>query len=330
MNHKHGSKKKANKTKVHKTKRLPDTAPPVLTPDASGPPSQLNANEASSENQSVVPPRTSQQPESTLPVRNIPSYYKLLFSLRVIRVELIITIFTVLLSIGQYFENVISVRVNISSIWREGYKPDIRNRVQKFRLVNDEWKKRHHLERNTSVDMLVYPSMLFAPGCLRDDEFIRNLLVDDVPREAVDKDYIKAALEYRNAIIDTLNTAEAVKAVIKSRPWPFNASIFYWDTLEDRYVPVVEDLRIGLEDFIVSYQNLTKDRPLVDGRRVPAWNVLTSPLSNIFDYLAIPIFVLIGVAFLAVVYFAKSKYKKFYESSTEFEVKQGFRIIKLE
>lgn len=323
-------KKKANKTKVHKTKRPTDTAPPVLTPDAAGQPSQLNANEASGQNQSAVTPQMSRRRESTLPVRNIPSHYKLLFSLRVIRVELIITIFTVLLSIGQYFENVISVRVNISSIWRDGYKPDTRNRIQKFRLVNDEWKKRHHLERNTSVDMLVYPSKLFEPGCLRDDEFIRNLLVDDVPQEATNKDYIKAALEYRNAIIDTLNTAEAVKAVIKSRPWPFNASIFYWDTLEDRYVPVVEDLRIGLEDFIVSYQNLTKDRPLVDGRRVPAWNVLTSPLSNIFDYLAIPIFVLIGVLFLAVVYVAKSKYKKFHESSTEFEVKQGFRIIKLE
>lgn len=324
MKRKHSLTKKVNTPTVHTTEKQPDADSPVLTPGAAGLQSRLDANEISHGSDAAASPQTSHLSKSPQPVRYIPKYYKLLFSLRLIRVELIITIFTVLLSIGQYFENVISVRVNISSIWREGYKPDIRNRVQKFRFVNEEWKESHQLKHNASVDMLVYPNKLYTPGSLKQDEFIRNLLVGEVPPEAPDTDYIKAALEYRNALIDALNTAEAVKAVIQSRPWPFRSPIFYWDTLEDRYVPVVEDIRLGLDDFIVSYRKLTEKRP------VPAWNVLTSPISNRIDYFAIPIFFLIGALALSVIYVAKSQYKKFYAGSNEFEVKHGFRIIKLE
>jgi hypothetical protein len=250
--------------------------------------------------------QASQYIESSLSSRKIPIIYKLLFKLRSIRVELIFTALLLLISLGQYFENVINVRVSINNIWREGYTSDNRDRVLKFRYLSKEWKDEHgEGSLASTVDILVYPDKLFAPGNLKQDEFIRNLVGDEVQKDAADKDYINAALNYRNAIIETLNTAEAVKAVIQSRPWPFRSPLFYWDTLEARYNPVVEDIRSGLDDFIVSYRKSTQNR------EVEAWHVLTTPESNRSDYFAVAILFGVAILFLFLIYYAKKQYKYF-------------------
>jgi hypothetical protein len=125
--------------------------------------------------------------------------------IRLIRIELIFTALALLVSLGQYFENVINVRVSISNIWREGYTSDNRDRVLKFRLLSREWKAKHgDHSLDPTIDKLVFPEQLFAPGNLKQDEFIGILVSNDVQPNAPDKDYIDAALKYRNSIIETL------------------------------------------------------------------------------------------------------------------------------
>jgi hypothetical protein len=306
MKRNHRSKRNINKTKAQMSSALPNADSSTSTTEGFEYKTHEYTEKASDGKDYSTSTQASQHIESSLSNRKIPIIYKLLFKLRLIRVELIFTALLLLVSLGQYFENVINVRVSISNIWRDGYTSDNRDRVLKFRFLSKEWKDKygdHSLD--TTVDNLVYPDKLFAPGNLKQDEFIRNLVSNEVQKDAVDKDYIDAALKYRNAIIETLNTAEAVKAVIQSRPWPFRSRLLYWDTLEARYKPVVEDIRWGLDDFIVSYRKFTQNR------EVEAWHVLTTPESNRSDYFAVVILFGVAILCLILIYYAKKQYKNF-------------------
>ena len=241
----------------------------------------------------------------------------------VIKIELLIGSMAVILALGQYFYSGINTRMTIAALWREGYKAETRSRVAKFVYLFHIWQDRYEKDKNQSYnpDFTLYnlasPEKLFTPDFIQGDQNIRELVIDDIKLEKIkDKttgkdrditngDYINAALNYRNAIIECLNTMEAVKAVIEAKPWPFRTQILYADTLEGRYKDIIEEQKDDLLPFINTYRDIHYKR------QTKAWFVLTSEESNRNDYLVIKVYFFTFFLILIVIYFVKMLYRKY-------------------
>ena len=242
-------------------------------------------------------------------------FYRFVSIIKVVKIELLFGILALILSLGQYFQSGISVRINVTSTWRDGYSSDTRNRVSKFRyLYKNKWlvncgTNNQCKERiNKSIDKLAFASKLYSE-CLRDDEYIKELISEDIElvrlkenRELTNEEFIQSALKYRNALIECLNTAEAVKAVIDARPL-FRWHLLYSDTLEGRYADIIKEITNDLEVFIYSYRKATKRRG------TEAWFVLTSKPgeSNKNDFFTIGLYVFVLILFLTVIYLLKKR-----------------------
>lgn len=228
---------------------------------------------------------------------------------KLIRFELLTGLLGLALALGQYFYSSINTRMTIANIWRDGYTADNRNRVAKFRHLYKTWKFSYEHgngepDPDETVRRLVYMSLLYDKSFpLKDDKNITELVSDEIAlingRSPTNEDYISATLKYRNAIIESLNTMEAVKAVIEARPLPFFKSIVYPDTLGGRYQDVIIETRRDLKSFINHYREMTKER------KTPAWYVLTNEESYAPDYVFAGILLLILLATLILVYVAK-------------------------
>lgn len=307
---------------------------------------------------------------------------KLAAIIKVIRVELFIATIGLILSLGQYFQNTISVRINITNTWRSGYTSETRERVNRFTTFLKEWKDKCAIEENSKVacaseikhtvamfasNKYLYPirdenlggldekrcvlkvelktldeqlNALDKSNCeftrFQKNDFVRKLLANDIEKRIEEKkknlkttptplssinksnptpdsdqdkigltaeDYIEFVNKYRNAIIECLNTLEAVKAVIQSKPLPFRVSIFYKDTLEGRYRDIIEELRNNLDEFIVAYRKVTNTR------ETEAWYVLTSDESNLNDIVNILLYFTVFTAALFSIYVIKQRMK---------------------
>lgn len=253
---------------------------------------------------------------------------KLALVIKVIRIELLITLLALIVSLGQYFQNSINVRINITRTWREGYTSENRDRVNRFIYSWNKWKS-ECLEKEgdnceekikETIDIFASNENLFG-GPIKNNSFIKDLVENEInaiqrkenldkttpntnpaqnsPREITNNDYIEIVLKYRNAIIESLNTMEAVKAVIQSKPLPFKVNIFYKDTLEGRYRDIIEELKEKLMDFIVAY------REAHPNRETEAWYVLTSDESYLNDFVNVVLYFLVFSAVLTSVYLVK-------------------------
>jgi hypothetical protein len=271
-------------------------------------------------------------------------FAKLVSVIKVIRIELLITLVALILSLGQYFQNSINVRINITSTWRQGYTSETRTRVNRFIHFWKNWKAEEcpktegaNCEKvaKDAIDIFASNDKLYG-GEVRKNPFIKFFLQNEVNasireensrraspntnsvpnqastqstsdreateamEEAYTEDaYIKIILNYKNAIIECLNTIEAVKAVIQSKPLPFKVTIFYKDTLEGRYQDIIEELKEGLMDFIVAYREQHLNR------ETEAWYVLTSDESNLNDFVNVVLYFLVFSAVLISVYLVK-------------------------
>lgn len=307
---------------------------------------------------------------------------KVVSVIRVIKIELLFAILALLLSLGQYFQNSINVRINITETWRNGYTSETRNRVTRFRhfykkckkdygdktakesvrkliereelfdkdiredkcikdLVKDEIDsiKRKERDKKAPIEYIKFALKSWRENCGNDDnckdkfndsvrkmfesnelfegeisadKLIKELDSVDInslqqkvkDREPTKDEYVEIVLKYRNAIIECLNTAEAVKAVIQSKPLPFRITIFYRDTLEGRYRDIIEELKVDLMDFIEIY------RVSVPKRETEAWYVLTSRESHLNDLANVVLYFLIFSIALVSVYLIKMRMQK--------------------
>jgi hypothetical protein len=273
---------------------------------------------------------------------------------KLIKFELLIGSLALILSLGQYFQSGISIRINITSIWREGYTAETRDRVSKFRYWYEKWTE--YCKNNScqgtpdaSVRKLASAKELFNKG-VHQDILIQDLISDEIALLKLERslsgkeksvsegkptteagaangepttttsatndscitndpcitneDYVRAALKYRNAIIECLNTAEAVKAVIQSRPLPFRKHLLYSDTLEGRYNDIIDELTTDLGSFIRIYREVTP------GRETPAWFVLTNEESNRNDYYVIRSYIFVFILVLTIIYFLKRLFQQ--------------------
>jgi len=258
---------------------------------------------------------------------------KLASVIKVIRIELLITVLALIVSLGQYFQNSINVRINITRTWREGYTSENRDRVNRFIYSWNKWKSECLEEEGENceekiketIGIFAFNDKLFE-GTIKNNSFIEKLVDSEIkaiqrkenleitnpnansaqnsPRRINDNDYIEIVLKYRNAIIESLNTMEAVKAVIQSKPLPFKVNIFYKDTLEGRYRDIIEELKEKLMDFIVAY------REAHPNRETEAWYVLTSDESNLNDFVNVVLYFLVFSAVLTSVYLIKIHIQK--------------------
>jgi hypothetical protein len=133
----------------------------------------------------------------------------------------------------------------------------------------------------------VDPDLLFSKSSpIECDNYLVELLADDVVRQdgkpPTNADYVRAALDYRNAIIECLNTMEVVNAVIESRPLPFVNRIIYSGTLAGRYKDVILEHKNELMTFIDLYRKLPEKRG--KKRDTPAWHALTDEESYESDF----------------------------------------------
>lgn len=273
--------------------------------------------------------------------RSSASFFDNLVSVvKVIRIELLITFTGLILTLGQYFQNSINVRINITATWRMGYTSENRDRVTRFIHYWEEGKaeclesERDGCEEELqeAIEILTGPKKLFEVT-IKNNHIIEALVKNEIDkiqyeieanrrRENIDKpklttnptplpyreitnnDYIEIVLKYRNAIIESLNTMEAVKAVIQSKPLPFKITIFYKDTLEGRYRDIIEELKAKLMDFIVAYRESHPDR------ETEAWYVLTSDESYLNDFVNVVFYFLVFSTALISVYLIKIQIQK--------------------
>lgn len=192
-----------------------------------------------------------------------------------------LTFLTVTLTLGQYYQGGYLTRINVTTLWKNGYSADTRNRVTKF----NAYYKDDPAGASRSFDNLADPQKVFSAEVLRSDLKLMRLLASDLEdkwrglqdnkklrvlpdnekwQNLSDNDIIEAALKYRNAFIECLNTMEAVKAVIQKRPW-FGINP---DSLEVRYNCLITDLTKKLHPFILSYRQYNR-------RPTDAWFILT-------------------------------------------------------
>lgn len=258
---------------------------------------------------------------------------KLALAIKVVRIELLITLLALIVSLGQYFQNSINVRINITRTWREGYTSENRDRVNRFIYSWNKWKSdcfenegdNCEEQIKEAINIFAFNENLFE-GTIKDNSFIKKLVENEIKatpreknldktdrntkpaqsssRETTNNDYIEIILKYRNAIIESLNTMEAVKAVIQSKPLPFKVNIFYKDTLEGRYRDIIEELKEKLMDFIVAY------REAHPNRETEAWYVLTSDESYLNDIVNVVLYFLVFSAVLTSVYLIKIQIQK--------------------
>jgi hypothetical protein len=230
-------------------------------------------------------------------------------AIKVVKLELLFGLVALILSLGQYFYSSINTRMTIANIWRDGYTSDIRNRVTKYRHLSKVWQERyaldnHELNPDETVRRLVYPKLLYSRDSpIQNDKHIAELVADEIAlirdRQPTNDDYINAALKYRNAIIECLNTMEAVKAVVEARPLPFDKDILYSNTLGGRYKDIIAETKDDLLSFIHHYREMTK------GRETVAWFVLTNEESFRYHYFLAGALFLVLLVILFLVYLAK-------------------------
>lgn len=217
--------------------------------------------------------------------------------------EIVFAILTIVLTLGQYYQGAYSTRTGIATLWREGYTSEVRNRVTKFAAYYKGWGK----SAGDSLDILITPEEVFNGTSIRNDPNLKRLLDADVKKlraeqkgkydaeaEQEDEYYVEAALNYRNAIIEFLNTMEAVKAVIQARPWWINIFGINPDSLDARYNGVIGDYTDKLRPFIEKYR---QDNP----RETPPWIILTDEPSHWKSWV-FAIVVMVGGIILCLVY----------------------------
>lgn len=122
---------------------------------------------------------------------------------RVIKFELLIGLLALLLSLGQYFQSVISIRINITDIWREGYTAETRDRVSKFRFLYRRWVDEYKFTCQTgrcpdehpdrTVERLIRARSLFDESLFLNDNSvldprIRELISDEIGLLKMEKD----------------------------------------------------------------------------------------------------------------------------------------------
>lgn len=217
-------------------------------------------------------------------VRGFSSRFKNIITFA-LKSGIVFVLLTLILTIGQYFQSIYSMRINVATLWREGYTADTRNRATKFRLYYPLWEKHDLRSALRSVNILSDQNKVYRGSIIRNDPNLKQLLKADLDEkrrelkrqskepkgkenevELPDNDYVEAALKYRNALIECLNAMETVKAVIEARPWPF--TIFSPDSLAERYTDLIEQWTEVLHPFIDFYR-------LYNKRPTPAWFVLT-------------------------------------------------------
>jgi hypothetical protein len=126
--------------------------------------------------------------------------------IKVIKIELLFAILALILSLGQYFQNSINVRINITETWRNGYTSEIRDRVSRFRYLYKKAKadcKDNICQKNliNSIRKIVVTEELYESEIIKDD-FISKLIDDEIgaiKRKARDKEatdeYVKFVLK---------------------------------------------------------------------------------------------------------------------------------------
>jgi hypothetical protein len=189
----------------------------------------------------------------------------------------------------QYYQAGYSTRIGVTTIWKNAYTADTRNRVNRFAVYYTRWDKENHGEAVESVDILADQHRIFDGEVIRKDKNLLQLLDSDLEekwqmlqgqgiRQPVkggkwgtlsDGDFVDAALKYRNAVIDCLNALEAIQAIINNRPPGIDKEEPMPDRLEPRYQDLINDLVRELHPFICKY-NEANPRP-------------TAPWSNLID-----------------------------------------------
>jgi hypothetical protein len=197
--------------------------------------------------------------------------------------DLVLAALALILAMGQYYQNGHATRIGITEIWKDGYTADTRDRVAKFTHHHDTFWVRNPKTAAESLDKLIDTAKVFDGRIIREDENLRRLLEDEVNEEEenqtnndesdkakqrrVNKKYSEAALKYRSAILECLNTLEAVKAVIDGRPLPIRV-MGNPDRLEERYKWLIVQRTKELLPFIYKYR---EHNP----RPIAAWHILT-------------------------------------------------------
>lgn len=241
----------------------------------------------------------------------LPVYNFLAEFLKTFKLELIIMFIGIALAYGQYIQNITDIRINVTRTWRDGYNENVRNRVSKYIVFYKKWVNNCGRDQEClkgvqqTLETLVRPERIYF-GKIEDDLYIQGLICEDLRmlRSSADRvalgkagsesnvppdefkgcnlegaaeptkdDVIQAVMKYRNAIIECLNTAEAVKAVMEAKPY-LKQDIIYKDTLPGRYRDIILELRNDLTPFIDTYRNFKT------GRETEAWFVLTQEESG--------------------------------------------------
>ena len=195
------------------------------------------------------------------------------------------------IALGQLYQGGYSTRIGVTTIWKDAYTADTRNRVSKFTVYYKRWESKDRALAKESADILANQYRIFDGKVIRENQNLLQLLDSDLeekwrtlqsqgrPRpvkkggnegekwgDLSDDDFVEAALKYRNAVIECLNALEAIQAIIKNRP---TGEATKPDNLEPRYQDLINDLSEKLQPFVCRY-NEANPRP-------------TAPWNNLID-----------------------------------------------
>ena len=198
--------------------------------------------------------------------------------------EIVLSVLALILAGGQYLQSINSMSTDSAKLWKDGYTSVVRNRVTKFISLCKNWRDTNPEGTVNSLRIFTHSDEVLKGESIYKDHNLMELLAPDLEKISPDlkvteeggkltyNDIVEAALNYRGSIIECLNTMEAVKTVIQTRPWWFN--LISRDYLGERYNGLTKELTEGvkgsggLRPFIDQYR-------LSHPRDTPVWAILT-------------------------------------------------------
>jgi hypothetical protein len=202
------------------------------------------------------------------------SFWQYLYNLKT---QITIAFMALVIACGQYYQGNYTTRTNIAQLWETGFTDVRRDRVTVFRNhLLHKWNTDKNSEVK-SLKILIDIDKMNDLTSIKADANIIGLVADELKKkqeDITDIEIIAKIREFRNAIIGCLNTMEAIKAVIESKPVLFRLGIFNTESPELRYEGFISQYTRELRPFIDEYRK-SNDRP----EELKAWVVLTAEQS---------------------------------------------------
>ncbi|HST22684.1 MAG TPA: hypothetical protein VLR90_16290 [Blastocatellia bacterium] len=170
----------------------------------------------------------------------------------------------------QEDQALVQMTLNLSNSWNETFSNENRLRFERFRAKLEDWENDPET-RNNTLALLIDKKKVNKADLLKNDAGIMDLILLDLEAkdtaDAISKpDYkiVETAYQYRNTIINCLNTMESIYTIKSYSKSEKTVSI-----IDAHHTEIIKIWVQALAPFISKYRDIYPETP-------QAWDILTN------------------------------------------------------